>query len=425
MLNIFNNKAESRNSTAVSLPESISIYAGNTAKLNLATDKNKVVTVLSMVSLDNGIASVSSGNVIANNVGRTQVITKVESDAETIEIVTDVIVKAGELRISPDITAVCVGEQLRLKAMVTCGVFKNITFQSSDLSVAKVTQDGVYGIIQGLSEGISMITVTANVGNEIKEEVINIKVEEAKAEVLPISNPVSGENYSEEEEWNGSRVYFGVFEQDNNIRNGKEPILWRVLEITDETILLLSEYGLINRFYHDTFENVTWESCSLRTWLNTSFLDIAFTKSEMNAISDSYIKNADNNKYGSVGGNSTTDKVFLLSKKEVNQTVYGFMKGSRMKSKTRTLKSTDYALQEGYASKNNGNTCWWLRSPGLTNQYASYVLTKGNVTDTYFVGRRNDAVRPAIRLKRSSVIFGDKMGKGDALYPQLLVRDFC
>ena len=38
------------------------------------------------------------------------------------------------------------------------------------------------------------------------------------------------------------------------------------------------------------------------------------------------------------------------------------------------------------------------------------VLRKSN--PRYFVGRRNDAVRPTIKLKRSAVIFGEEISDG-------------
>lgn len=118
------------------------------------------------------------------------------------------------------------------------------------------------------------------------------------------------------------------------------------------------------------------------------------------------------------------DKVFLLTSDDVNNTAYGFQKGSKRKSKTRTCRITEYALVEGYRNKDNNNTCWWLRSPGITNYYAAYVLSSGKVTYGYFVGRRNDAVRPAIKLKRSAVIFGEEISDGKYTAPLVIAKEF-
>lgn len=416
-------KTKGQDRDSISIPESIEIYAGNTAKIKVTTKEDKKIPIKSMESLDPDIATVVDGNVIANNIGDTEIITTVFVDENEYTYTTEVSVIAGNLIVTPDIAKIQVGETVKLKTMVSNGVIKKISYQSNNLTAATVKQEGIYGLVYGKAEGSTTIIITVNVGNEIKERNITLEVVSAKEEPIPISNPVSGTTYTDEDEWKGSRVYFGVYEQDNNLKNGKEPILWRVLEVAEDTILLLSEYGLLCKFYHDTFEHVTWETSSLRAWLNSRFLDMAFTKSEVNAIKDTPVKNPDNKKYGSCGGNKTIDKVYLLSKKEANNTTYGFQKGSRNKSATRTLKITEYALQEGYANKKNGNTCWWLRSPGFTNQYASYVFTTGNITDTYFVGRRNDAVRPVIRVKRSSVMFGDEISDGVNKYPRIIAKD--
>ncbi len=404
------------------VPKSISIYTGNTAKLKLEIE-DEGIELVSIESLNLNIVDILGGFVIGKNAGETKIMTKLSIDNEIRIFVTDVIVKPGTITVTPDITSIRVGETVKLRTMVSKGTYKSVSYESSNLSTVTVKQEGIYGLVQGLAEGSAVITVSVNVGNSIEEELIYLNVEPAKVEKIPVSNPVDASDYTVEDHWKGSHVYFGVFEQDNNIQNGKEPILWRVLEVKDDTILLLSEYGLASKFYNDFYENVTWETSSIRKWLNSSFMDMAFTASEVKAIRSTKLKNKDNKKFESSGGNNTVDKVFLLSKKDVANTAYGFMKGYRNKSKTRMMTITEYALQEGYRNKNNGNTCWWLRSPGLTNQYASHVLTSGNVTDSHFVGRRNDGVRPAIMLDRSSIIFGEEIREGKNSYPRIIAKD--
>ena len=39
-------------------------------------------------------------------------------------------------------------------------------------------------------------------------------------------------------------IFFGKYEQDNNLENGKEPIEWIILETQDGKSLLISKYGL-------------------------------------------------------------------------------------------------------------------------------------------------------------------------------------
>lgn len=407
----------------VVVPESVKIYAGNTLILKPTSKTVKDFKIISMESMDQSIATVNNSYIIAENVGETQINTEVEANGKSYNLVTSVTVMAGELSVKSDIKTMSVGETMRLKAMVSYGVYKDIRYRSTNLNIATVTKKGICGYVTGLSKGNVDIIVSANIGNVIREKRISLTVENFKNKPIPISNPVNGSNYTANDEWKGSRVFFGSYEQDNNISNGKEPILWRVLEVKDDTIFLLSEYGLICKFYNDIYDSVTWETSTIRKWLNNDFLDQAFLKTEIDAIYDTPLKTNNIKKYGSSGGNKTIDKVFLLSNKDVNNTAYGFQKGSRYKSKARALQVTDYAEVEGYRNKNNGNTCWWLRSPGITNYHAAYVLTSGKVTYSHFVGRRNDAIRPAIKLKRSSIIFGDEICDGKYSGPMIIVKD--
>ena len=165
----------------------------------------------------------------------------------------------------------------------------------------------------------------------------------------------------------------------------------------------------------DTFKKYTWATSSIRTFLNGDFLDSAFTKKQANAIIKSKVKTPDNKVYGTSGGRDTSDKVFLLSVEEATNPVYGFYPDFEAASQTRTLQVTQYALKhDGYKNATNGNTCWWLRSMGINNYYASYIYTNGSGTHYSFVGRRHDAIRPAIRVKLSSVSFVKK--KSDKYY---------
>lgn len=79
-------------------------------------------------------------------------------------------------------------------------------------------------------------------------------------------------------------VLFGSYEQDGDAANGKEPIEWLVLARDGDKALLLSKYALDHQsfmpFYEPVTEPFTWESCSLRQWLNSTFLNAAFSAEE-------------------------------------------------------------------------------------------------------------------------------------------------
>lgn len=75
----------------------------------------------------------------------------------------------------------------------------------------------------------------------------------------------------------GEYVTFGSYEQDADFDNGPEPIEWMVLDHQDGRTLLLAKYGLDASWYHvESADDVTWENCKLRSWLNTDFYNTAF-----------------------------------------------------------------------------------------------------------------------------------------------------
>ena len=188
----------------------------------------------------------------------------------------------------------------------------------------------------------------------------------------------------------GSYIYFGSYEQDNNASNGKEEIEWQVLAKEGNKALLISKYALDCKPYNKTYTSVTWETCTLRTWLNNDFITSAFTSIEKSIIPTVTVSADKNPNYSTNPGNATQDKVFLLS---INEATKYFTT-----STTRQCKPTAYAKAQGaYVNSSNGNCWWWLRSPGSNQYAASIVLNGGDVT--YYghsVSNDNDAVRPAL-----------------------------
>ena len=60
--------------------------------------------------------------------------------------------------------------------------------------------------------------------------------------------------------WNGSYKTYHYFKY--------EPIKWRVLNRNGNDALLLADVALDDQGYNTKFEDVTWESSSMRSWLN-------------------------------------------------------------------------------------------------------------------------------------------------------------
>jgi tetratricopeptide (TPR) repeat protein len=192
----------------------------------------------------------------------------------------------------------------------------------------------------------------------------------------------------------GDIVTFGNYEQDSITADGKEAITWRVLSVKDGKALLLSEKNLDCKPYNKEYTAVTWETCTLRAWLNNEFINDAFTQGEKDSIAQSAITNSKNLNYGTDGGNTTLDKVFLLSIEEAEQYLASV--------ELQKAANTAYAVQNG-AYDNNGYGWWWLRSPGFDTNHAAYVHSGGSLhSGGYDVSTVDGAVRPALYLNLGS-----------------------
>lgn len=183
----------------------------------------------------------------------------------------------------------------------------------------------------------------------------------------------------------GSIIKLGKYEQDNNTSNGSEDIEWIVLAKDIDKMLVISDKAIDCKQYNTSSANVTWETCSLRNWLNNDFINSAFSATEKTMISSVKVSADKNPDYDTDAGNDTEDKVFLLSIEEANRY---FKYDSE-----RRCKSTDYAVANGA----KGNYCsWWLRSPGAYQSYATEVFSTGEIyTKGGGVGAIG-AVRPAM-----------------------------
>ena len=184
----------------------------------------------------------------------------------------------------------------------------------------------------------------------------------------------------------GDCVLFGTYEQDNNTSNGEEDIEWLVLEVKDGKALVISKYALDCQPYNETYMDVTWETCTLRGWLNDEFLDVAFTEYEQEKISTVTVSADKNPSYNTEVGNETQDKVFLLSVDELNK--YFLFNSDKQ------CQATDYAIANGVLTFNSAN--WWLRTPGDSQFSAAYVYSEGVNSYGRSVDSERYGVRPAM-----------------------------
>lgn len=202
----------------------------------------------------------------------------------------------------------------------------------------------------------------------------------------------------------GDTVLFGSYEQDNNLSNGAEAIEWLVLDKQDGKLLLLSKDALDCKKYNEEYVAVTWETCTLRSWLNEEFYNTAFSNTERGRIQTTKVKNEDNMFWKTEGGNDTEDKVFLFNMEEVQRY---FDPLDAAEDPVRSAKVTAYAeAQGGWVSGGSdyaGNGWWWLRLPGRYSCSAAFVNYYGFVYRWgNYVGHDDGVVRPALWLNLES-----------------------
>ncbi len=110
-------------------------------------------------------------------------------------------------------------------------------------------------------------------------------------------------------------VWFGNYWQEDTNGDGtadksdaRQPIKWRVLSVDGDDAFLVADKNLDCQKYNDTFTDVTWETCTMRSWLNgygifsnvcgkdytdNNFVDNAFTSGEQAAIKTTTVVNED------------------------------------------------------------------------------------------------------------------------------------
>ena len=187
----------------------------------------------------------------------------------------------------------------------------------------------------------------------------------------------------------GAHVFLGTYPQ-TEAGNDKTPIEWQVLAREENRALLISVCGLDMQPYHTKEQDITWEMCSLRRWLNNDFMRIAFARQDQSLILTTDVDNSvSQGRYSTGGGRNTRDRVFLLSYTEA-QTYFN-------SDEERVRQVTDYAVSKGaYEVDATGAGWWWLRSPSISKQGVLVVNGKGTLGSQHSVRGLNYTVCPVM-----------------------------
>lgn len=187
----------------------------------------------------------------------------------------------------------------------------------------------------------------------------------------------------------GDTVIFGLYEQNNNSGDGREPLEWIVVEKQNTQAMLVSRYVLLMGPCTKDDTYVTWENCTLREWLNKDFLNEAFDKSERDHIPLVTVKSHNNDVYHTNGGNDTYDYVYILDDLEAARFF--------STNDSRQAYPTEVAKNQGiYIDPDRGTSWWWLRGPGYTQNSVSDVHSDGEIGYINSAADNGGGIRPAM-----------------------------
>ena len=174
----------------------------------------------------------------------------------------------------------------------------------------------------------------------------------------------------------GDTVKFGHYEQDGNTANGAEEIEWIVMEKSEGQMVLFSKY-ILETMAFDTNKSNSWNNSTLKAWLNSTFMESAFSDEEQAKIQT-----------------TSAGSVYLFSEEELEK-YYGNLSSYSVYSKL-------VAKLTQQASFNYGGQSWWWwtrTSDGYHNaaNCVKYVSEGGSIggNDVTFTG---GGVRPAITI---------------------------
>jgi len=143
-----------------------------------------------------------------------------------------------------------------------------------------------------------------------------------------------------------------------------------------------------------TFDFCSSQSTKIPSATEPLDMDTAFSAEDQERIQTTQVPAGGNSRYSTDPGGDTRDKVFLLSIDEANTLFDG--------DAARQCKPTIFAQAQGASVAQNGNTWWWLRSPGSRSNYAAYVYSDGPIGSLGgLVSSYTGAVRPVVVLRLS------------------------
>ena len=205
----------------------------------------------------------------------------------------------------------------------------------------------------------------------------------------------------------GEIVCFGMYEQDASTPGEKTPIEWVVLDKVEGKLLLLAKSGLETGAYNSKKKRATWAECSLRTWLNDTFFQEAFSPVERTCIlsttvvtpSGCFVSPATGETIEIAASGDTQDRVFLLNVNEVE--TYFPEESQRMVPNhsylfNKPMESLPYPAENTGDDYAYGN--WWLRDVRADKGVSCvfHVKSYGRLASAAQINLKRYVIRPAM-----------------------------
>lgn len=222
----------------------------------------------------------------------------------------------------------------------------------------------------------------------------------------------------------GDSIFFGKYEQNGIIHDGKEFVEWIILkkDKDDNSAILISKFILDCYPFNGFSENVTWETSSLRYHMNTAMLSEMFNNSELACILPTFLLNSPNIFNGAYSGQPTYDYLFIPGIDEMiafysNDNFINEARLNELKrpSKKRISYATNYAVSRGVrvigsGKENSGAGNYFLRTTGLPGRrrwfgevyadyFQAYVSENGSVVpEGTGINSIDDGIRPMVQI---------------------------
>lgn len=163
------------------------------------------------------------------------------------------------------------------------------------------------------------------------------------------------------------------------------PMIWRILDVEQDTWLLFSEYVMDVRSFGD---KPLWQTSDLRKWLNEQYYYEQFSPLEQKRVVD----------------NGSGEYLTLPSVADMTNSRYGFAASKEAKDENRVATNCAKALEKDVYS-GNGHSDYFTKS-AVTARSCYYVRISGSIGAALST-REDLGVRPMVRIQRPQAYSGE------------------